>query len=955
MAILTAQAKLYTGIRCLCVDKNISAALSASFSVGNLDIDFPDDGAVVDVNSNVTWTNPKTSTTYNKVQIYNNIYFWRLRRAVCDMRAVPTISLTDERYRTYGGGNVSITVSDNGRVISVSQPSNTNKLYAGTFVDIIPTSSNAGATPPTFLVNIVEQTVSGNDVGVITLTITNAGKNNAQNDTLTFTPSKFYPGSPEGEFTCTISEISAPDTLLKTGGWTAVATVSCIFPTYIEIDIEKLGIPEGTTCTLNFDEGWFLEDRGRLLPSGAWEYPNANQGALSPEQPNYVTFRTPWYGVGRFSSAFSLPSRTVLRIKQLAGSVNASSTMNAYAIYNPGKLAALFGGVFLTIPNAVKRVVTGSNMTAVFGPAVFNFPYRTRLFESTFATATFTQPDTNGIRVRFASSTMTSSFAMNASPVKETDINLTAFGNGAMTTVAVKTARVVSGITAVSSQTSSAQRTRDTFSTITAQSSLTWRGNYNAGNFQSTMVATTSLEQSFDFVLEVDTNKVVPITGGGNYIVDKTVLLYLYGFNGTVFWGDGSYNTYNSTAEDNGNAIHTYAVDGIYTIRVRGTLNHFGMVYKDRDPDTTGYADRPRYDRYLGYAQSVGSTNTGGYRFAFTKVIAWGDTGLNNFERAFWGMENLTSIPGDLLEPITNLKETFNSCESLVFPSEISNWNVTANTSLESTFNGAVLFNRNINGWNVSNVTSMSGTFAGCAVFNQPLNSWNTANVTTLASTFLNCTAFNQSIDSWNVSNVQSLFSTFRNARAFNQPLNSWNTSKVTKFTNDDVTQFGGTFEGAWAFNQPLYNWIVNAPAESLPPNTIKLASMFKDARAFNQDINTWNVSRSNSLTNMFNGALAFNQPLSNWNVSNAISIAAMFKGATAFNQDISMWRTLSIYGTGSTSLTEVFDGATSFNQDLSKWCVQTQAALPYNFYNNTPAWNKTNRVPVWGSCPSYP
>jgi surface protein len=943
MAILTAQAKLYTGIRCLCVDKNISAALSAVFSVGNKDIDFPTDVPVLDANGRDT--------------IYPNIYNWRLRRAVCDMRAVPTISLTDERYRTYGGGNVSITVSDNGRVISVSQPSNTNKLYAGTFVDIIPTSSNAGATPPTFLVNIVEQTVSGNDVGVITLTITNAGKNNAQNDTLTFTPTKFYPGSPEGEFTCTISEISAPDTLLKTGGWTAVATVSCIFPTYIEIDIEKLGIPEGTTCTLNFDEGWFLEDRGRLLPSGAWEYPNATQGALSPEQPNYVTFRTPWYGVGRFSSAFSLPSRTALRIKQLAGSVNASSTMNAYAIYNPGRLAALFGGVFLTIPNAVKRVVTGSNMTAVFGPAVFNFPYRLKLFQSTFATATFTQPDTNGIRVRFASSTMTSSFAMNASPVKETDINLTAFGNGAMTTVAVKTARVVSGITAISSQTSSAQRTRDTFSTITAQSSLTWRGNYNAGLLKSNMVATTSLEQSFDFVLEVDTNNVVPITGGGNYIVDKTVLLYLYGFNGTVFWGDGSSNTYNSSAEDNGNAIHTYAVDGIYTIRVRGTLNHFGMVYKDRDPDNTGYTDRPRYDRFLGYGQSVGSSNTGGYRFAFTKVLAWGDTGLNNFERAFWGMENLTSIPGDLLEPITNLKEAFYVCKSLVFPSEISNWNVSAITSLESTFNGAVLFNRNINGWNVSNVTSMSGTFGGCAVFNQPLNSWNTANVTTLQSTFASCAAFNQNINSWNVSNVTSLQSTFANARVFNQPLNSWNTSKVITWGGEPSSPTAGTFAGAWAFNQPLYNWVIEAPGITAPANGFRLVGMFYDARAFNQDINSWNVSRVLRMDSMFEGALAFNQPLSNWDMTNVASIYRMFFSASAFNQDIGMWRTTNVNNPSFTSLgyASTFQNATSFNQDLSKWCVSYRSTLPPDFYTNTPAWNKTARVPVWGTCPSYP
>jgi hypothetical protein len=48
----------------------------------------------------------------------------------------------------------------------------------------------------------------------------------------------------------------------------------------------------------------------------------------------------------------------------------------------------------------------------------------------------------------------------------------------------------------------------------------------------------------------------------------------------------------------------------------------------------------------------------------------------------------------------------------------------------------------------------------------------------------------------------------------------------------------------------------------------------------------------------------------------------------------------------------QMFYAATAFNQDLSGWCVTLIPTAPSDFATGTTAWNKTNRIPVWGTCP---
>jgi hypothetical protein len=763
MAILTAQAKLYTGIRCLCVDKNISAALSASFSVGNKDIDFPADVPVLDANGRDT--------------IYPNIYNWRLRRAVCDMRAVPSISLTDERYRTYGGGNVSITVSDNGRVISVSQPDPTNKLYAGTFVDIIPTSSNAGATPPTFLVNIVEQTVSGNDVGVITLTITNAGKNNAQNDTLTFTPTKFYPGSPEGEFTCTISEISAPDTLLKTGGWTAVATVSCIFPTYIEIDIEKLGIPEGTTCTLNFDEGWFLEDRGRLLPSGAWEYPNATQGALSPEQPNYVTFRTPWYGLSFMNSAFTMPSLARFRFRPGIMNVNSAFTpiitakvtrqgtddmQTAFALnallgikkYFAVQMTSAFegnepGGLPFLIGNGYEYP-PGSPFAYLNAPPPWQFPGVLRIRNSSIEisqiVSTLSLPEF--LVVLEAAAVTNSNFTVSSDVFKYKGVVNLQFNS---TTTQLSTGnRQARGVSTMTSSTSVSlpliRRTKQFSANLSSPQATVFCDN----NSPMILVFNTSL------------NRLNYVFGSAERtsVAGRTVMFSIGKFyqdyndyqarglrdksaNITVDWGDGTTSSHTNnltlanltvTTGGSGNITstgsqaevwHTYATPGIYEVKIYGTMKHFGG-----DLGSNPYLEVQ--DGNLQANIGPGETLIGCKTFGQ-------QAGLTNLSGAFDSCYNLQYYPDIIPTTVTRLESVFDYAGTRVSGGPVgyngsagaANWNTINVITMGWLFRNTPM-NPDISGWNVANVAPTAYTindgframFAGNTAFNRNLSGW---------------------------------------------------------------------------------------------------------------------------------------------------------------------------------------------------------------------------------------
>lgn len=260
--------------------------------------------------------------------------------------------------------------------------------------------------------------------------------------------------------------------------------------------------------------------------------------------------------------------------------------------------------------------------------------------------------------------------------------------------------------------------------------------------------------------------------------------------NATVYWGDNTSDTYSVA----GTYSHTYAANGIYTIRIVGTVTQFG----------TGITalSRPQ----------------------LTKCLSFGSLGLTSLSGAFRNCVNLVTLPASLPTTVQNL--SFLLSASSNFNSSISGWNTANVTDMRSAFSNASAFNQPLNAWDTSSVTTMNSMFSGATSFNQPLNLWNTSNVTDMGAMFSGATAFNQNINSWNMSSVTSITSMFANATSFNQPLNSWNTANITNMTS--------TFSGASSFNQSLSNWD--------PISCTTMGSMFLNATAFNQNISTWCV-----------------------------------------------------------------------------------------------------------------
>ncbi len=119
-----------------------------------------------------------------------------------------------------------------------------------------------------------------------------------------------------------------------------------------------------------------------------------------------------------------------------------------------------------------------------------------------------------------------------------------------------------------------------------------------------------------------------------------------------------------------------------------------------------------------------------------------------------------------------------------MFNGDISNWNTSNVTSMDSLFFTTKNFNSDISKWDVSKVTSMHGMFLNTKNFNQDISSWNVSNVTNMRGMFYSAENFNQDISSWNTSNVEDMSYIFNNSKLFNYNILNWNLNNVLECDN---------------------------------------------------------------------------------------------------------------------------------------------------------------------------
>lgn len=417
--------------------------------------------------------------------------------------------------------------------------------------------------------------------------------------------------------------------------------------------------------------------------------------------------------------------------------------------------------------------------------------------------------------------------------------------------------------------------------------------------FTETDATGLTIERPFIMVWETSSpNTEITIPTNGN------------GYDYTIDWGDG-------TIENNqtGDATHTYATAGDYTVQVEGSFP--GIV--------------------MGNLNSSISS-------LLKSVEQWGAIEWQSMEDAFRNVNDLSINATDApdLSAVTSMRFMFAFVTN--FNNDISYWDVSNVTNMFGLFNGATSFNQDISSWDVSNVTNMTVMFSGATNFNQPLDSWRVGNVTTMEGMFTNADAFNQDLNSWDVSKVEKFDHMFQNTdlfngnitswdvsagtdfeemfmgtKAFNQPIGSWNLASATKVRY--------MFQESEAFNQPLNDWRF--------PNLASTEAMFRKSLAFNQDLNDWVMTNITRIDDMFEEAEAFNGNISNWDVSNVTNFDYTFDEAENFNQDISSWDVSS-----GENFRNMFDEATSFNQDLSAWETGNGTNF-FAMFNNASSFNQ--------------
>merc|ERR1711935_674795 len=212
---------------------------------------------------------------------------------------------------------------------------------------------------------------------------------------------------------------------------------------------------------------------------------------------------------------------------------------------------------------------------------------------------------------------------------------------------------------------------------------------------------------------------------------------------------------------------------------------------------------------------------------------------------------------------------------------DISNWDTSSVTTMDSMFYQASAFNQPLS-FDTSKVTSMRLMFYQASAFNQPL-SIDTSKVTNMGGMFWGVSVFNQPL-SFDTSKVTSMHLMFHSARAFNQPL-SFDTSKITSmhgmfwYTNFLSNTNKLLIRCAWAGTSALAS---AGYGSSWGPGTCP--ATFTDKASLQTAVQAYNTNPT--------AAIATYGPIAYWDVSGITDMSELFHNLQNFNADISKWDT---------------------------------------------------------------
>ena len=410
MATLIASAKLYQSTRCLLADKNISANLTASFSLGNQRQPNYQGDLIQPVIVNGVPT------------VFANVLPFTPVKFVCDLYCEPSsISLTPQRIIKQGGGN---------------------RVYSGEFV-----------TAQQYVITTVGTTDW--------TTIGGAG---------TYAVGTVFTAIQPGTFDYSTGRAQ----LYSWHTVSLLRCVFPTYVRIDIEKLMDMGLGEGQDCVVQLEEGFLLEDKGvPKQASPFFEFADNVKDSPTPRNDNYVSFRTPKRFRSAFNSIVSMPATTVSRRRSMQSAFFGASTLSAIGIFNPGKFAALFAGVSTILTSPVKTaryLYDFYNVPGIVFTMITNNT-RARLFNVNVNSDTSVSVNTTGSRVRktpadlflyvnvssagtrsasLVPTAISSAFTMNATAVKDVKTITTEAVTSSLTCSLTGLATAVCNITATS-------------------------------------------------------------------------------------------------------------------------------------------------------------------------------------------------------------------------------------------------------------------------------------------------------------------------------------------------------------------------------------------------------------------------------------------------------------------------------------------------------------------------
>ena len=460
------------------------------------------------------------------------------------------------------------------------------------------------------------------------------------------------------------------------------------------------------------------------------------------------------------------------------------------------------------------------------------------------------------------------------------------------------------------------------------------------------------------------------------YIVTSNVSVSLPAFKyagvaGTTIlyidWGDGSAAETKTVTTTQTPHTHTYSAAGTYVAKIYIT------------------ASNPATEIQTGYNISVALSKLTSITTEYDLNNTWGLGNFTKAEHFFRMASTLTSVPDYIPSTVTSMKSMFSltgSTTNSVFNGDISGWDVSNVTNMNSVFVYATSFNRDIGGWDVSSVTDMGFMFSGASSFNGDISGWDVSSVTNMEVMFSNATAFDRGIFAWTLSTnpAPTLTNMFNGATTFQ--------AKYGVSSTPVASDFGKPAQLFFTYVTPTVNELVSLPAfkyagvagttilyidwgdgsaaqiETLTTTQTSHAHTYSTAGTYvakfyitatdpATEIQTDHNFASNALTKLT--SITTEYDLNNtWGLGNITSMRYffaetstltsvpdyipstvtdtrfMFHKASVFNGDISGWDVSNV-----DDMTSMFrEGA--FNQDISGWDVSNVTQMTQMFYNAT-------------------